>query len=117
MRYEDWDVLLFPRDCKIPLREFQVACHVVQDLGGKFTDLSKRLRKADQLSEFSHTHGPAVVPTVCCFAPSLVAGTPFQVSLHSWTGFPQSQAAQAHDSFVESMRFEARLYIDGRLVS
>jgi hypothetical protein len=33
MRYEDWDVLLFPLDCKVPLKEFKAACHVVHDLG------------------------------------------------------------------------------------
>lgn len=35
MRYEDWDVLLFPRDCGIPFREFGVTCQVVQDTGKK----------------------------------------------------------------------------------
>ncbi len=33
MRYEDWDILLFPRDCKVPFKEFKVACHVVHDSG------------------------------------------------------------------------------------
>lgn len=33
MRYEDWDILLFPRDGKVPLKEFKVACHVVHDNG------------------------------------------------------------------------------------
>ena len=33
MRYENWDILLFPRDCKVPIKEFKVACHVVYDSG------------------------------------------------------------------------------------
>lgn len=33
MRYEDWDILLFPRGCSVPMKEFKVACHVVHDLG------------------------------------------------------------------------------------
>lgn len=33
MRYEDWDILLFPRDCKVPFKEFKVACSVVHDIG------------------------------------------------------------------------------------
>lgn len=33
MRYEDWDILLFERDCKTPLREFKVSCHVLPDTG------------------------------------------------------------------------------------
>ena len=35
MRYENWDVLLFPQggpDSGIPLQEFGTACHVVQDI-------------------------------------------------------------------------------------
>lgn len=37
MRYEDWDILLFPRDGKVPLKEFKVACHVVHDNGNMST--------------------------------------------------------------------------------
>lgn len=33
MRYEDWDVLLFPQGNKVPMREFKVGCHVVPDTG------------------------------------------------------------------------------------
>lgn len=33
MRYEDWDILLFPEDCRVPVKEFKVACHVVHDAG------------------------------------------------------------------------------------
>ncbi|KHN96024.1 uncharacterized protein MAM_06129 [Metarhizium album ARSEF 1941] len=31
MRYEDWDILLFPQNSKVPVKEFKVACHVVHD--------------------------------------------------------------------------------------
>ena len=36
MRYQNWDVLLFPQegnDVKTPLQEFRTCCDVVQDLG------------------------------------------------------------------------------------
>jgi hypothetical protein len=33
MRYEDWDILLFPEDRRVPMKEFKVACHVVHDAG------------------------------------------------------------------------------------
>ncbi|PHH93068.1 hypothetical protein CDD83_1353 [Cordyceps sp. RAO-2017] len=100
MRYEDWDVLLFPRDCKIPIKEFKVACHVVHD------------------AEFSHTHGSFGLPTVCCFVPSLAAGAPFQISIHSWYTPPSvSQYAKSYSNFPETVTFEARLFIDGRLVA
>lgn len=34
MRFEDWDVLLFPggtHDSHVPLREYRVECHAVED--------------------------------------------------------------------------------------
>lgn len=33
MRYQNWDVLVFPDQCKIPLQEFKTACQVIQDPG------------------------------------------------------------------------------------
>lgn len=33
MRYGDWDVLLFPADSRVPIKEFQVRCILVHDEG------------------------------------------------------------------------------------
>lgn len=33
MRYQNWDVLLFPDQSKIPQQEFKTACQVIQDHG------------------------------------------------------------------------------------
>ena len=33
MRYNDWDVLLFPTDSIVPVKEFRVDCHLVHDIG------------------------------------------------------------------------------------
>lgn len=33
MRFEEWDVLLFPKDSKVPMKEFKTNCHVVHDTG------------------------------------------------------------------------------------
>ncbi|KAK5991775.1 hypothetical protein PT974_07809 [Cladobotryum mycophilum] len=99
MRYEDWDILLFPRDCKIPIKEFKVACHVVHD------------------TEFSHSHGSYGLPTVCCFVPSLPAGTPFQISIHSWSIPAVSQFTRLYSKYAENVKLEARISFDGRLVA
>ncbi|RCI09046.1 hypothetical protein L249_5145 [Ophiocordyceps polyrhachis-furcata BCC 54312] len=98
MRYDDWDILLFPRDSKAPFKEFKVACHVVHD------------------PEFSHTHGSGL-PTVCCFVPSLEAGSPFRVSIHSWINPTTSQYTKPYTKFSDKVKFEARLFIDGRLIA
>lgn len=68
-------------------------------------------------SEFAHSHQCFGVPTVCCFVPSLRAGTPFQVSVHSWKHPPVSHFTRSYTTFVDSVMYQARLFIDGRLVS
>lgn len=116
MRYEDWDILLFPRDCKVPIKEFKVACHVVHDLGeSPFTLVERRGFTDDQ--EFSHGHGSYGLPTVCCFVPSLPPGSPFQVSLHSWSPPNISQFTRSYSKYAEMVKFEARLFVDGRLIA
>lgn len=31
MRYDDWDVILFPKDSQTPIQEFKTACYHVND--------------------------------------------------------------------------------------
>ncbi|TLS21117.1 uncharacterized protein PpBr36_10484 [Pyricularia pennisetigena] len=109
MRYEDWDILIFPSDrtiapgstqtVKVPLKEFKVACHVVADY------------------EIPHGHGSPGLPVMTCFVPSLPTGTPFHVSIHSWRTPEISQYTKNFSKHTELVQFEARIYIDGRLVS
>lgn len=101
MRYEDWDVILFPvgRDSKIPFKEFKTTCHAIPD------------------AELAHIHGTVGIPVMTCFVPSLPAGTPFQISLHSWRVPKISQFARSYSKHLEDLRFEARILLDGQLVS
>lgn len=34
MRYQDWDILLYPKGCDVPFREFKTTCFAVQEDGG-----------------------------------------------------------------------------------
>jgi hypothetical protein len=99
MRYEDWDVILFPvgRDCKTPFKEFKVACHVVHDI------------------EFSHIHGATFMPNMTCFVPSLPAGIFFQMSVHNWSIPNISEIAQSYSEHTDDLKFEVRVLIDGCL--
>lgn len=120
MRYEDWDILLFPRGCKTPVKEFKAACNVVHDAG--MVNFAAHLLPWSQTdlrcrAEFSHSHGSIGLPTVCCFIPSLAPGAPFQVSIHSWSDAIVSQFARSYSKFPDTVKFEARLFIDGRLVA
>jgi hypothetical protein len=98
MRYNDWDVLLFPtgRDCKTPFKEFRVACQVIPDV------------------ESVHCQASVGVPIVTCFVPSLQPGAPFQVSVHSWREPEVSQFTRSYSKHVHLVQFEARVFIDGR---
>ncbi|KAK0702541.1 hypothetical protein B0T21DRAFT_388100 [Apiosordaria backusii] len=101
MRYDDWDVILFPtgREAKIPFKEFKVACHAIPDV------------------ELSHIHGSAGMPVVTCFVPSLPAGSPFQISLHCWRNPEISQFTRTYSKHIELVKYEARILLDGRLVA
>jgi len=50
-----------------------------------------------------------VLPTVSTYIPMLVPGTPFQISIHSWT---QPQVVATIEPGQQAM-IEARLFIDG----
>ena len=123
MRFENWDILLFPRGSKTPIQEFKTTCNVVHDGGtvqfAAITPLWLRsaFSETDRLTEFLHSHGSVGLPTVCCFVPSLAHGAPFQVSIHSWSEAIVSQYAKSYSKFPDTVKFEARLFIDGRLVA
>ncbi|KAK3384852.1 NADH dehydrogenase-like protein [Podospora didyma] len=101
MRYEDWDVILFPagRDSKVPFKEFKVGCHVVPDV------------------ELSHIYGSMGMPVMTCFVPSLAAGAPFQISIHSWKNPEISQFTRTYSKHADLVKFEARIMLDGRMVA
>ncbi|KAI0195445.1 hypothetical protein F4808DRAFT_464266 [Astrocystis sublimbata] len=99
MRFEDWDVLLFPKDSKVPIKEFKINCHVIHD------------------SEFAYTNGSYGLPTMTCFVPGLAPGTHFNISLHSWKTPDISQFSQNYSKHPELVKFEARVLIDGRLIA
>ncbi|KAI1820150.1 hypothetical protein F4861DRAFT_543223 [Xylaria intraflava] len=99
MRFEEWDVLLFPKDSKVPIKEFKTNCHVVHD------------------AEFAYTNGSFGLPTMTCFMPGLPPGTAFNISLHSWKTPDISQFTRGYSKHPELVKFEARVLIDGRLVA
>ncbi|KAK8050104.1 hypothetical protein PG994_011834 [Apiospora phragmitis] len=99
MRYEDWDLLIFPQDSKIPLKEFKTQCHVVHD------------------PEFAFTSGSYGLPTLTCFVPGLAGGTPFLISLHNWRKPEISPYTKGYSQHLDLVKWEARVTIDGRLIA
>ncbi|KAJ5895550.1 hypothetical protein N7495_007241 [Penicillium taxi] len=110
MRYEHWDVLLFPEGSKVPIQEFKTQCFVTKD-----TD-SPYLQDKNILPP-SMYYGPqgnfGQIPVLTTFIPSLPKDSPFRVSIHSWDTPRPSRLIeglmQPDDMFI----YEARIFIDG----
>lgn len=120
MRYQNWDVLLFPDPSKIPVQEFKTSCQVIQD-PGEFWQMT-----GFQLSENAADHGleshnfqlnPQLLPTVTSFIPGLPAGAPFRVSIHCWQNPEFSRVLRDLKNASDHALFEARMFIDGRVVA
>ncbi|KAH8728372.1 hypothetical protein GQ44DRAFT_675703 [Phaeosphaeriaceae sp. PMI808] len=74
MRYGDWDVILFPRNSRVPIQEFKTICYNFHDA------------EAHQL------------PTLTCYISSLPPSMPFRISVHSWASTAKPSA------IIESQR-------------
>lgn len=110
MRYQNWDVLLFPHGTNVPLAEFRTNCVFVQagetmgsDPNGRALTLTARSR----------------CPVVVTYVPSLEAGAAFTVSLHSWTPpkLAEKVVLEASGACVNFTAFRVRVVVDGALVS
>ena len=68
-------------------------------------------------SEFSVPNCAMGLPTMTCFIPSLEAGSPFHISIHSWVQNPEASAfTKAITKHPELVKFQARIYFDGCLI-
>ncbi|KZF24273.1 hypothetical protein L228DRAFT_237217 [Xylona heveae TC161] len=112
MRYKSWDVLLFPAGSKAPLQEFRTACHAIRDPEVVPTFSGVRnipFPLADII--------PHQLPVLTTFTPSLIVGTPFQISIHCWETPHPSSRAEALKEKGREVRFHARVFIDGHFTS
>lgn len=87
MRFQDWDVLLFPHGSHVPIREFRTACFAQQD-----------------------TRTMSTTPLLTCFVPSLTANAPFQVSVHTWVK-PASILGANNAGYVAGAKYQWRIKI------
>ncbi|KAE8823385.1 hypothetical protein HRS9139_09794 [Pyrenophora teres f. teres] len=93
MRYDDWDVILFPKDSHVPTQEFKTACYVSPEEYG--------------LS----------LPTLTCYISSLPPSTPFRVSIHSWaTGAKPSPIIESRRKTNQKIVYSVQVIVDGARV-
>ena len=104
MRFQTFDVLLFPRnpllerkeDVQTPLQEFRTACFAQQE-------------------PYSIT--ASTTPMLTCFVPSLPEHSPFQVSLHAWD-LPQILGPGGEGRYVlgTTYAWQLRVLSDGKVI-
>ncbi|KAF2713570.1 hypothetical protein K504DRAFT_530532 [Pleomassaria siparia CBS 279.74] len=93
MRYDDWDVIVFPRDSHIPVQEFKTACYVTQD-------------------KYGHH-----LPTLTCYIASLPQSIPFRVSIHLWSLKAKPSAViEARRNSRQRVVYTTQIIVDGVLV-
>lgn len=97
MRYEDWDVLLFPageeQGAHVPVKEFKTACYVEAPV-----------------------NSPQATPLLTSFIPCLTHGAPFQISVHSWNAVNPKLAEGSVGSSRPRELVQVQIVIDGKCV-
>ncbi|PKX90298.1 uncharacterized protein P174DRAFT_515425 [Aspergillus novofumigatus IBT 16806] len=122
MRYENWDVLLFPESSKVPIQEFRTQCFVTQEeaLTHATTVETPYINSAAIVNPGSYFMPRASLvqlPVLTTFIPSLPQNTPFRVSVHSWDKPRPSLLMESLMQPDDALLFEIRIFIDGLCVS
>ncbi|KAJ4988858.1 hypothetical protein SVAN01_05665 [Stagonosporopsis vannaccii] len=90
MRYDNWDIILFPEDSSIPIPEYKTACYFSRDEDGH------------------------ELPTLRTYIGSLKPGTPFRISVHHWgPPRPSPILQQAQRRAGSDITFTVQVIIDG----
>ncbi|RHZ53368.1 uncharacterized protein CDV56_103294 [Aspergillus thermomutatus] len=115
MRYENWDVLLFPESSKVPIQEFKTQCFVTQE--EVETPYINSAAIVNPGSYFMPRASVVQLPVLTTFIPSLPQNTPFRVSVHSWEKPRPSLLMESLMQPDDALLFEIRIFIDGLCVS
>ncbi|KAI4648591.1 uncharacterized protein J4E78_008654 [Alternaria triticimaculans] len=93
MRYDDWDVILFPKDSHVPIQEFKTACYV------------------------SHEEYGRQLPTLTSYISTLPPSTPFRISVHSWaTASKASALIESRRRANQKVVYTVQVVVDGARV-
>ncbi|GAE00134.1 hypothetical protein AOR_1_1022074 [Paecilomyces variotii No. 5] len=118
MRYENWDVLLFPEGSKVPIQEFKTQCFVIKDRESPYLHFQNHSVLSPGPFYPGHGNGSAAqIPVLTAFVPSLSQGSPFRVSVHSWDRPRPSRRLEGLMQPEDVVLYEVRIFIDGLCVS
>ncbi|KAE8145074.1 hypothetical protein BDV25DRAFT_134109 [Aspergillus avenaceus] len=114
MRYENWDVLLFPENSKVPIQEFKSQCFVIKDKESPYLHSPALVNPA---SYYLPQGNMGLLPVLTTFIPSITPNTPFRVSVHSWERPRPSRLMESLLQPDDALLFEIRIFVDGLFVS
>ncbi|KAJ6015793.1 hypothetical protein N7540_010384 [Penicillium herquei] len=114
MRYENWDILLFPEGSKVPIQEFKTQCYVTKDTESPYLQVPDILSPQQY---FRIQGNVGQVPVLTSFVPSMPKDNPFRVSIHSWEKPHPSRFIEKIMQPDDVLVFEARVLIDGHPVA
>ena len=114
MRYENWDVLLFPEGSKVPIQEFKTQCFVTKDSDSPYLQIPTVV---NPLPYYPIQGNIGQMPVLTTFIPSLPKDSPFRVSIHSWEKPRPSRFIERMMQPDDVLLFEARVFLDGVLTA
>lgn len=115
MRYENWDVLLFADESKVPIQEFKTQCFVTKDLASPYLKYQSTFGAANTYL-YPHHGNVGQLPVLTTFIPSIPKDTGFRVSIHNWEKPRPSRLIESVMQPDDMLLYEARVYVDGDCV-
>ena len=130
MRFDNWDVLLFPLDSKVPIPEFKIEAYSVDDLEappvfvGDGTNVQQYTTSPEPNTDGScinpsliqNSFNYAQIPLLSCFVPSQIEGTKYMVSIHSWEAIRHTLIPSVPEAGTKLHCFQVRVFVDGHLM-
>ncbi|PGH02338.1 hypothetical protein AJ79_07678 [Helicocarpus griseus UAMH5409] len=118
MRFENWDVLLFPLGSKVPVQEFRTQCFVTRDNESPYIHADSLAHPSSHPLQGNYAHGNfGYTPILTAFVPSMARNTPFRVSVHSWHKPTPTRMMENLMQPEDSVVFEIRIFIDGVFIA
>ncbi|KAL1963225.1 hypothetical protein VTN77DRAFT_8550 [Rasamsonia byssochlamydoides] len=114
MRYENWDVLLFPEGSKVPIQEFRTQCFVTRDRESPYLLTSAFV---DPSPFYPTPRSVGQLPVLTAFIPSLPQNSAFRVSIHSWEKPRPSRTMESFMQPDDAVLYEVRIFVDGLCVA
>ncbi|EEH36475.2 hypothetical protein PAAG_06893 [Paracoccidioides lutzii Pb01] len=113
MRFENWDVLLFPEGSKVPIQEFKTQCFVTRDTESPYMHIEPLIHPQAHYAQGAVGY----TPILTTFIPSMPRNSPFRVSVHSWQKPIPTRMMEGLMHPEDSVVFEIRAFIDGDFVA